>query len=152
MTHDEYRIPTIYDCIRHTFAKEHIRTNDKGDYKNKITTIWKLPTILIITLKRYAGTHKNRIPVDIQLDDNPTSDKKWDLDMSEFSSGYIPNKGKYRIYAVVHHIGGLDSGHYYASIRHADGHWYCMDDTSVYRVDASSVKRNVYALLYQHIV
>jgi ubiquitin carboxyl-terminal hydrolase 36/42 len=72
--------------------------------------------------------------------------------MTEFASGYIPNRGKYKLYAVVHHIGGLNSGHYYASIRHGDGQWYCMDDTSVYRVDASSVKRNVYALLYQHIV
>jgi ubiquitin C-terminal hydrolase len=150
-TMEDTRPITIYDCIRHTFSKEHIPSNDKGDYKNKTTTIWKLPTILIVTLKRYAGLNKDHRHVDIPIMNTNVSESV-DLDMSEFITGYNPQNGRYRLYAVVHHIGGLDSGHYYASIRHADGQWYCMDDSSIHRVDISSVKRNVYALLYQHIV
>lgn len=150
-TPDDMRIPTILDCLRYNFRKESIPYGT-GGYKNKMTMLWKLPTILIVSLKRYQISDtpsKNNQLIDFTLSrDTHVAE----LDLSEFVVGYTPTSSRYRLYAVVHHVGDMDCGHYYASIRHTNGQWYCMDDTNVYPIDDTAVKRNVYALLYQHIV
>jgi ubiquitin carboxyl-terminal hydrolase 8 len=138
----ENRTPTIYDCLQRTFGTETI-TVSKTQYKKKRTTVWKLPKVMIFTLKRFSHNGKMTHHVDFSPD-TP-------IDMGEFVYGYGKENSKFRLYAAIHHIGSMDSGHYYASIRH-HGQWYCIDDTSIYPIDSSTVRKNVYALLYQHIV
>jgi ubiquitin C-terminal hydrolase len=140
----ENRIPSLMDCIRNTFRKETI-TGSNGQYKKKTTRLWKLPKVILFTLKRYgySGGKMNQ-----QIDMNPDIP----IDLGEFVYGYGKRNSRYRLSSVIHHIGTMDRGHYYASVRHGEDNWLCIDDTSVYPTDSSAVKRNVYALLYQHIV
>ncbi|KAJ2155854.1 hypothetical protein GGF46_005552 [Coemansia sp. RSA 552] len=44
----------------------------------------------------------------------------------------------YRLFAVIDHVGHLDTGHYTASALHR-GHWYRFDDASVRRVNVRDV-------------
>jgi ubiquitin C-terminal hydrolase len=139
----ENRIPTIMDCIRNTFRSEII-PGANGQYKKKQTRLWKLPKVIIFTLKRYGYEGK----MNHHIDFNPDSP----IDLAEFVYGYGKNNSRFRLSSVIHHIGTMDRGHYYASVRHTEDNWLCIDDTSIYPIESSAVKRNVYALLYQHIV
>ena len=84
--------------------------------------IWKLPKVLLLTLKRFTFEGKMNQTVDFSMD-TP-------IDMGEFVYGYGKESSKYQLYAAIHHIGSMESGHYYASVFHKN-EWFCIDDTSV---------------------
>jgi ubiquitin carboxyl-terminal hydrolase 31 len=52
---------------------------------------------------------------------------------------------------IVHHVGTLNRGHYYANIR-LGPNWYEMNDEKVYKEDIKekkNVSKTAYILLYQ---
>merc|ERR1719183_3183295 len=55
---------------------------------------------------------------------------------------------EYDLYAVVNHIGGINSGHYTACVKHKK-HWLCCNDRNVYRMPEEDViSANAYLLFY----
>lgn len=58
---------------------------------------------------------------------------------------------EYKLIGVIHHLGTLNRGHYYAEVRIKD-EWYEMDDERVISSRLSSYSnssKSVYMLLYQ---
>lgn len=120
-------------------CKEHVQAS-------KQMTIYRLPKILIIHLKRFKekGYHKDK---DGRLINFPITG----LDLSRFchiSSG----PPLYDLYAVSNHFGGLGGGHYTAYAQNStSGRWYNFDDSSVREVGNvdSVVSSAAYVLFYK---
>ena len=99
----------------------------------KTTSIWTVPKILIIQLRRFIGSHGIQSR---KLDTLVTFPRK--LDLADFVDGPHTNDQKdYRLYAVCAHRGGLAGGHYTAHARVSDrdqttpGQWYYFNDSDV---------------------
>lgn len=147
---------SVYNCMDHYFNTEEL----DGDYacdkcknkaRNTITrNILTLPTVLIISLKRFAydqRTHRMR-KVNNQVDYPMT------LDISKYNP-ITPSDARpatYRLIGSVNHSGTLDFGHYYSYIK-SDDYWYLANDTRMTQVDESHVLNNpsAYILFYERI-
>ena len=73
-------------------------------------TLWRLPPILVIHLKRFERSGRNKIETAVKY---PVKQ----LDLKQFgphSQHESLRNTKYRLVAVSHHVGGLMGGHYYA--------------------------------------
>lgn len=73
-------------------------------------TLWRLPPILVIHLKRFERSGRNKIETVVKY---PVKQ----LDLKQFgpySQHESLRNAKYRLVAVSHHVGGLMGGHYYA--------------------------------------
>lgn len=98
------------------------------------------PPILTIHLKRFEH------PANAKLD-QPVS-FPFSLALGPFSTEPHPS-ASYRLFAVVGHVGSLDSGHYTAHVKH-DDQWYWVDDAQVHRVTEAHVQAaNAYLLFYE---
>jgi ubiquitin carboxyl-terminal hydrolase 8 len=107
----------------------------------KTHKFWRLPPLLVLTLKRFAHVgggrfQKVRTPVDLRGADA--------LDLTPYSI-WDPH-GVYRLCAVACHAGSLQGGHYYAVCRDSgksnavcrdsgsassNASWYALDDLTV---------------------
>lgn len=59
---------------------------------------------------------------------------------------------KYRLYAVVHHLGsGPNSGHYVSTVKDGDGKWKEMDDSHVSSSASPAGAKSAYMLFYQRL-
>lgn len=74
-------------------------------------TLWRLPKILVIHLKRFANNswRRGKVNTDVRL-------PRHRLDLSAFAphSTHPSCQEKYELFAVSHHIGDLGCGHYFA--------------------------------------
>jgi ubiquitin carboxyl-terminal hydrolase 8 len=122
------RQPNLEQCVQE-FTKEEILDNeDKWNCprcrsqqraKKKID-IWKLPSILIVHLKRFefSETKKGKIKdyVDFPIKN---------LDLTPNVSKLQRDKPIYDLFAVCNHEGFLGGGHYYAYTKHRHNQsWY----------------------------
>ncbi|XP_016304425.1 LOW QUALITY PROTEIN: ubiquitin carboxyl-terminal hydrolase 43-like [Sinocyclocheilus anshuiensis] len=117
-------------------------------------SLWTLPDILILHLKRFrqVGKWRNKLSTLIRfpisgLDMTPHVVKR---SQSMKNLAPLPSTWKhgdtdflYDLYAVCNHHGGMHGGHYTAYCRNSvDGHWYSYDDSSVENVpDLESGRR-----------
>jgi ubiquitin C-terminal hydrolase len=131
------RMVTIYDCIN-----MYCNIEDLVNNKKKITQFWKLPEILIISFKRFNPSNREKIEDDILFPIN-------NLDMSRYVNGYNPTKYKYELYAVIHHTGNTDGGHYFTSIKNANNKWYIFNDTQISECDNDFLIKYAYCLFYR---
>ena len=121
---------SLSDCFRLFSDKEQLSTPNSvycstcklKTVSNKRLEIVKLPQILIIHLKRFKQTgktfKKNNIPIHY-----PTEN----LDLGQHSKA----SGLYNLFAIVHHTGSLNSGHYTATCKGFDHTWRHFDDSSI---------------------
>jgi ubiquitin carboxyl-terminal hydrolase 8 len=131
------RMVTIYDCLNMYCNLEDNLSNNK----RKRTQFWKLPDILIISFKRF-DENREKIEDEILFPiDN--------LDLSKYVNGYNANKYKYELYAVIHHTGNTNGGHYFASIKNANGNWYIMNDMQINQCDTDFLIKYAYCLFYR---
>ncbi|CAG5947572.1 unnamed protein product [Menidia menidia] len=137
-------------------------------------SLWTLPDILILHLKRFrqVGERRNKLSTLVRfpltgLDMAPHVVKRsqsvknlhlgQSLNSRRQSSGYqsadmiLPHDYLYDLYAVCNHHGGMHGGHYTAYCRNSvDGQWYSYDDSSVDLVPEDEViTRGAYILFYQ---
>ncbi|XP_052833808.1 ubiquitin carboxyl-terminal hydrolase 19 [Octopus bimaculoides] len=123
----------------------------------KQMSIWRLPRMLIIQLKRFSYGHLSwRDKVD-KMVHFPTRG----LDMSCYFIGNRPDSQTstiYDLYGVINHTGGLLGGHYTAYVRCADKFtpyknevdWrFCDDSHVVPVVEKNVVTRLAYLLFYR---
>ena len=131
---------TIYDCLDNLIESEYIIDTDEKKIK-KTTYFWKLPTILIIYMKRYHN--------DLRKITNKVEFPLIDLDMGPYVKGYDKDSYKYNLYAVSNHGGGLGGGHYWSYIKNQDENWYRFDDRLVSTLDKDNVcGPEAYCLFY----
>ncbi|XP_067315619.1 ubiquitin carboxyl-terminal hydrolase 43a isoform X2 [Pseudorasbora parva] len=125
-------------------------------------SLWTLPDILILHLKRFrqVGKRRNKLSTLIRfpvsaLDMTPHVVKRsqsmknlapWPSTWKHGDTDFL-----YDLYAVCNHHGGMHGGHYTAYCRNSvDGHWYSYDDSSVEIVPEEELcTRGAYILFYQ---
>ena len=96
--------------------------------------LYKLPSHLILVLKRYSNTtkHKN---IEIPLEN---------MKIRETESGKI---FVYTLYAVVYHYGNFENGHYNCTVK-INGNWYFIDDENIV-LNKNFNTANSYILFYK---
>lgn len=141
----------LYDCFDFNFKDvELVGENGLIDENTKIrhdiiqsTKIWNLPTILIISLKRfsYNGSKNNKL-IDFPLDN---------MDLSNYVSGYKKNL-KYELFGISNHSGVLRGGHYTSYIKVKNERWYLFNDQMVTEIKDNIneiVTPKAYCLFYR---
>jgi hypothetical protein len=122
-------------------CEKHVNATKKLD-------LWMLPPILIIHLKRFTSTG-NKIDSSIRYPlcnwNVPTATTK--------STSSATNPNTYDLYAISHHSGGLQGGHYTAVVKNRfNDDWYEMDDSRTRRVDQISNRDSrAYCLFYNRV-
>ena len=130
--------------------------------QTKRMSLWRLPPVLIIQLKRFQFTqHMRRKLRDLVvfplegldlsriLAECP-SDTEYDLT----DDGEPLDDGRrhtlYDLYGVIHHQGALSGGHYVASIKSEfDGQWRLFNDAQIYEIHSRDVvDSSAYILFY----
>lgn len=145
----------INDCLRAFTAEEVLSEQDLWYCSNckdfrrasKKMDVWKLPSTLIIHLKRFSYSDSARDKIDTFVD-FPVDG----LDLAPFCVN-DDERGSaiYDLYAVSNHMGGLGGGHYTAYGKNREtGQWFCFDDEHVRSVSSNDIKSsNAYVLFYQ---
>ncbi|MBN3295421.1 UBP43 hydrolase, partial [Amia calva] len=124
-------------------------------------SLWTLPDILILHLKRFrqVGERRNKLSTLVRfpltgLDMAPHVVKR--SQSAKTLNPWPPEAGQppdflYDLYAVCNHHGGMHGGHYTAYCRNSvDGQWYSYDDSSVDLVPEEEIcTRGAYILFYQ---
>jgi ubiquitin C-terminal hydrolase len=123
---------SLYDCLDTVFGEEVLdesnrwinpETKELQDVIKK-TSIWNIPYILVVNLKKYTATSKLHHPINI-----PHT-----LDMSEYIHSLVETNSEYVLYAVCNHTGSLTSGHYYSYVFVAHlNSWICLNDAEIPR-------------------
>ncbi|XP_072259666.1 ubiquitin carboxyl-terminal hydrolase 43 [Pyxicephalus adspersus] len=144
----------------------HCKVLQQGTVK---LSLWTLPDILIIHLKRFrqVGGRRNKLSTLVKfplcgMDMAPHVVKRGQgtkAPVGQWSSWKMPpcavDGGQmdvlYDLYAVCNHHGSLQGGHYTAYCRNSmDARWYCYDDSNVDLVQEDEVcTRGAYLLFYQ---
>ncbi|XP_046533402.1 ubiquitin carboxyl-terminal hydrolase 43 isoform X1 [Equus quagga] len=132
-------------------------------------SLWTLPDILIIHLKRFCqvGERRNKLSTLVEF---PLSGLDMAPHVAQRSTSPKPEPGPwpswrqpaclptsypldflYDLYAVCNHHGSLQGGHYTAYCRNSlDGQWYSYDDSTVEPLPEDEVNtRGAYILFYQ---
>lgn len=128
---------------------------------DKKLDIWSLPKCFIINFKRFAARRNNRgykkIETNIEFDEI--------VDFSPYVVGEHHHKINdddlngskkmllYKLYAVIHHNGQLNGGHYTAhSFVESQNKWFFFNDTVVKESTQQAVHQSsAYILFYQRI-
>ena len=138
-------------------------------------TLWRLPPVLVIHLKRFQFTATMRrklrdlvvFPIeglDVSkitapdgriskgLGKDTTGEKTDDATEATGSSSVSAagDESLYDLYGVIHHQGALSGGHYVASIKsETDGQWRLFNDAQIYEIHARDVvDSSAYILFY----
>lgn len=119
---------TLHECLQSYFSQECINVEDalwRCDQCNtrtksdKALKLWRIPKVLVISLKRFANTSTNLKKRNDQVSIPHI------LDMSPFAIGQT---GKvYSLKAVACHSGSFQFGHYYALAK-INNQWFRIDD------------------------
>eukprot|EP00299_Pterocystis_sp_00344_P011721 c5515_g1_i1.p1 GENE.c5515_g1_i1~~c5515_g1_i1.p1 ORF type:complete len:902 (+),score=242.29 c5515_g1_i1:293-2707(+) len=145
---------TIYNCLD-LFTKEEMlgeadtwycpscKLHQRAALKMQL---WRLPSHLIIHLKRFLSEDKFREKIDTLVDVPEI------IDLADYTLG--PNQStRYRLYAVSNHSGSLYGGHYTTNAQnHVDKKWYTFNDSSCSEITADAViTQSAYLLFFQQI-
>merc|ERR1712156_451245 len=108
--------------------------------------LWMLPSVLVISLKRFSYNRYWRDKLDTQVE-FPTTN----LNMGPYIINKNHGKAIYDLIAVSNHYGGMGGGHYTAYGKNKDdGRWYHFDDSSVTPIAENAVvTKAAYVLFYQ---
>jgi ubiquitin carboxyl-terminal hydrolase 8 len=141
---------TLEKCIEQYTEMEmldgdNMILNEKTGNKEKASKrimFWNLPTILIITLKRFGNDNiKNTKNIIFPLEE---------MDMSKYILGYEKNSYKYDLFGICNHSGGVNGGHYTAFVKNANKEWYHFNDTNVSKINKSQLQSNLaYCFFYR---
>lgn len=151
--------PSLYDCLDQFTHNELLDVNyrcslcGKESKAHKSLRIKKLSPVLSIQLKRFKHNmlldkaSKIETKVDIPLFLNLT---KYASDWDETTAPDAVDTNKvYELFAMVHHQGLVNTGHYVALVKNSSGQWFKFDDSVVSYASQEEVKStNAYLLFY----
>merc|ERR1712032_1578546 len=105
-------------------------------------TLYRLPKILVVHLKRFSPTERFR-----QKLSSVVSFPLSGFSLSRYTDSVTCSS--YNCYAISNHSGTLSSGHYTAYAKHPNsGQWHLYNDTRVSKCSSSSVITNEAYLLF----
>ena len=144
---------TMDDCLRIHFQEEKVDDWNCEHCSQKTTglkklDLWRLPSILIIHLKRFVEDPKYGVWTKLDtFVDYPVDS----FDLSPFTLG-VENFSKYELFAVSNHFGSTDSGHYTAFCKRGEK-WYHFDDELTTPIEKLKdlVTKDSYLLFYRKI-
>jgi ubiquitin carboxyl-terminal hydrolase 6/32 len=136
--------------------------------QTKRMSLWRLPPVMIIHLKRFQFTQTMRrklrelvvFPVEgldlsrIMATDSASVASQQNGTAGESAIEEMKDTGRsemlYDLYGVVHHQGALSGGHYVASLKsEMDGQWRLFNDAQIYEIHARDVvDPSAYILFY----
>lgn len=139
--------------------------------QTKRMSLWRLPPVMIIHLKRFQFTQHMRrklrelvvFPVEgldfsriIASDKESSNTKKATKENDCKDNFFRPDlhdgrtEPLYDLYGVVHHQGALSGGHYVASLKSEhDGRWRLFNDGQIYEISSKDVvDSSAYILFY----
>jgi ubiquitin C-terminal hydrolase len=121
--------------------------NEKTNRKEPVykrMTFWNLPSILIITLKRFSPDGRLRLnhTIDFPLEN---------LNLEKYVSGYNPSKYVYDCYAICNHSGYVMGGHYTAFVKNASNQWIHYNDSNINIIEDTTqlITPMAYCLFYR---
>jgi ubiquitin carboxyl-terminal hydrolase 8 len=129
-------VPTMIDCLNDSLNSTETIEEYQCDHCKKkqtatlSTKISKLPTMLIVTLKRFTNTGA-KIRGKIEWDVENLNLGPW------FAFSRCPytntrrNNFEYQTYAVIEHMGSSRGGHYHMFARDSDSGWTEYDDAGI---------------------
>jgi len=142
---------SLLDCFD-SFTREEVLDGDemptceqcKARKKcSKRYSLYRLPKILVIHLKRFSPTERFRQKLGTTVTFPLTG-----LSLSRYADS-VSASCTYNCYAVSNHSGTLYSGHYTAYAKHPQsGQWYSFNDSRVSKCSSSSVMSNENYLLF----
>ena len=168
---------TLEECLD-AFAKEEkipeAYCSKCKDFRvqTKRMSLWRLPPVMIIHLKRFQftptlrrklrelvvfpteGLDLSRIMAPSSVTKENGSSGKHSEGSGEMSTEELKDDGRsemlYDLYGVIHHQGALSGGHYVASIKsEIDGQWRLFNDAQIYEINARDVvDPSAYILFY----
>jgi ubiquitin C-terminal hydrolase len=141
---------SLMDCVKKELEEEYIDDYHCDGCKlktktKKIQTIWKLPRVLILTLKRFTpiGTRDN-------------SNLNYNGDELTFTEIFSPEsveqtKNKaYKLFATVDHHGHHMGGHYTAQcLSPVWKTWHRYDDESAFKIDSPHFGPETYIMMFR---
>ena len=141
---------TLDACLRNFTVEEHL--NGENQYNCDIcnrkvnaikkSSIWKIPDYLIVQLKRFNihGHTTYKVSTRVTLDDIDSINLKQYTVCDSLFDTQQTESPTYKLYASIHHTGGLSGGHYYAHRRNPlNDEWYECDDAQVSHVPKSLI-------------
>jgi ubiquitin C-terminal hydrolase len=139
---------TLDDSLTEYFQEEFLNDGNDGiEWKcdeccqkkrsRKTTKLWKIPDILIITIKRFTDNlQKNNknilIPLELSLD-------KYTLSHT--------NK-KFKLSSVGFHSGSYNNGHYVSLMRSKNDKWFVIDDLDITELNNLNMISQGYVFFY----
>ncbi|KAG7195028.1 uncharacterized protein KQ657_004141 [Scheffersomyces spartinae] len=146
---------SLYDCLDLFTQEERLDTmytcKHCGEKTNayKSLKVNKTPPVFSIQLKRFEHilhndtSNKLDIPVKVPLYLNLTKYIVGNNQQNEIGEKYI-----YELFALVTHIGSVNTGHYIVLIKQGDGQWLKFDDSVITLVSQKEVDNTPAYLLY----
>lgn len=147
---------TLEICLEYFLKKEFLSNNNKYECENcnkytdanKKMYILKKPNILIFHLKRFDHDQNNDIitknkcvvffPIDKLIIKNDFLEEHNDMDINDEKKEI-----NYELYAIICHLGAIDSGHYISFCKNIQNKkWYLYDDDDVREIDINILHRN----------
>jgi len=148
------QVVRLEECLELYTTKEKLGEDDawycpscqKHQQATKKFDLWMLPSVLVISLKRFSYNRYWRDKLDTQVE-FPTTN----LNMGPYIINKNHGKAIYDLIAVSNHYGVMGGGHYTAYGKNKDdGRWYHFDDSSVTPISESGVvTKAAYVLFYQ---
>jgi ubiquitin C-terminal hydrolase len=145
---------TLRDCFDE-FTKPELLARNERVYCRRCRThrdstkklsLYRLPRILIVTLKRFGDTvgmfgSREKITTRVEFPVN-------DLDLADFSPVHHNGPAVYDLFAVCNHMGELGGGHYTAAAEVGRGEWWYFNDASCSPTDTRSLDGSAAYLLF----
>ena len=149
---------TLYDCLK-GFNSEEVLDEDNKWYcpncklnvkASKTMSLYRLPNILIIHLKRFRANNRKCRKIDTLV--NYPLDN-FDMSNCITKTSKVTGECLYKLFAVSNHYGGLSGGHYTAMCYNDIlKEWLEFNDSTVNSIDEECVVTNAaYVLFYQRI-
>ncbi|KAL2918525.1 ubiquitin-specific protease doa4 [Polyrhizophydium stewartii] len=149
--------PVLLDeCLR-KFSEEEILDGEDAWYVKrravKCLTIAKLPTVLLIHLKRFSfdGPFRNKVETYVHFQTNNLDLTRFVMQKPPVPGGplVLPETHSYDLYAISNHFGGLNGGHYTAHVKNNyQKTWLNFDDSRIGRTDEKSIRSPAAYILF----
>jgi len=144
---------TLYKCFQNLIKMEELDVQNKWECSKchtlqqakKQMQIVKLPSILILHLKRFNNNSKIKILIDFPITD---------LNLNEFIEDKHDINYCYELIGVANHIGDMGFGHYTAFCKNEyNDKWFRCDDEHISEMKKEDiVTSSAYVLFYKRLV
>lgn len=147
--------PSLYDCLdqfTHNEAldvKYKCQSCRKESKAHRSLRIKKIPPVLSIQLKRFKHNFANDTASKIDTKVHAPLFLNLTKYASDYGTDAIDTNKVYELFAIVNHVGLVNTGHYIALVKNSTGQWFKFDDSVISLISHEEVQAtNAYLLFY----